>query len=160
MNLAKSKMSVKREKFCLLYAGGELGNGVKAYGKAFGIDISTTKGHRTARANASRLLTNANITARINELLEEIGITDELAKKHLTFLMNQFSDLNVKLAAVREYNRMRERVNKNLPESKSLRYEQFLQLRLSDDRPAIGYKGFSFRSQNPSTCDNIQNDVK
>ena len=66
------KLTYKQELFCQLYIAYNQ-NGTKAYIEAYGVKEST------ARVNASRLLTNANIKKRISELykmkLEEIGVT-------------------------------------------------------------------------------------
>lgn len=58
-------LSVKQEKFCLEYA--KTGNQTQAYIKA-GYNV---KNEETAAANASRLLKNANVKARLAELAEE-----------------------------------------------------------------------------------------
>ena len=58
-------LSVKQEKFCLEYA--KSGNQRQAYIKA-GYNV---KNDETADANASRLLRNANVKARLAELAEE-----------------------------------------------------------------------------------------
>lgn len=66
------KLTYKQELFCQLYIAYHQ-NGTRAYIEAYGVKEST------ARTNASRLLTNANIKERISELykmkLEEIGVT-------------------------------------------------------------------------------------
>lgn len=59
-------LSVKQEKFCLEYA--KSGNQRQAYLKA----EYKVKNDETADANASRLLRNANVKARLAELAEEI----------------------------------------------------------------------------------------
>lgn len=58
-------LSVKQEKFCLEYA--KSGNQTQAYIKA-GYNV---KNDETAAANASRMLKNANVKARLAELAEE-----------------------------------------------------------------------------------------
>lgn len=58
-------LSVKQEKFCLEYA--KSGNARQAY-KSAGYSV---RNDRTADANACRLLTNANVKARLAELAEE-----------------------------------------------------------------------------------------
>lgn len=58
-------LSVKQENFCIAYA--KSGNARQAY-KDAGYSV---RNDRTADANASRLLTNANIKERLAELAEE-----------------------------------------------------------------------------------------
>lgn len=60
------KLTIKQEAFCLEYAAS--GNATDAYKKA-GYRV---KNDDVAKANASRLLTNANVKNRINELMEEM----------------------------------------------------------------------------------------
>lgn len=86
-------LSIKQEKFCLEYA--KSGNAREAYEKAG----YSTKKSRTADANACRLLTNANVKARLAELAEEIknaSIADitEMQQK-LTSIIRQELDEEV-----------------------------------------------------------------
>jgi phage terminase small subunit len=59
-------LTIKQEAFCLEYA--QSGNATEAYKKAYG-----AKSDGTARANASRMLTNANVQARLQEIAEQIA---------------------------------------------------------------------------------------
>lgn len=105
----------KQEEFCTLYATDRefLGNGTQCYLEVYGYkdDESDRKiSYESAKANASRLLTNDNIIKRINSLLEAEGFTDENIDKQHLFLANQFADLKTKLGAIREYNALKKRV--------------------------------------------------
>lgn len=76
-NLTNNQM-----KFCQEYVNNGL-NGTQAYLKAY----KTCKKEETARTNASRLLTNANIQDYINELQEELKEKDIMsAKERLIWL--------------------------------------------------------------------------
>ena len=60
----EEELNIKQEEFCRKYV--EFGgNGTQAYKEAYGCE------EETAKANASRLLTNANVKDYINELLED-----------------------------------------------------------------------------------------
>lgn len=60
----KEELNIKQEEFCRKYV--ELGgNGTQAYKEVYECE------EETAKANASRLLTNANVKAYIDELLED-----------------------------------------------------------------------------------------
>jgi|SRR5690625_658202 len=61
-----SKLTKRQNKFADYYI--ELGNGTEAYLKAY----TNVKKETTARANASRLLANANVRAYIDERMEEL----------------------------------------------------------------------------------------
>lgn len=104
----KTRLNPKQEKFCQLYASDKefFGNGVESYLEAYSLPPNR---YNTALANASRLLTNASVLARINELLDII-LSDEVVDKELAFVVLQKKDLSSKVQAIREYNRVRKRV--------------------------------------------------
>ncbi len=108
---SKQKLTPKQERFCVLYATKEdfFGNGVQAYAQAYKINLNDQSGYATARSNASRLLTNADILKRIDQLQEESGLNNAYVDKQLHFLIAQHADLGIKLRAVQEYNRLRAR---------------------------------------------------
>ena len=60
------KLTPKQQKFADYYI--ELGNATEAYLKAY----PNVKKETTARANGSRLLTNANVSRYIDERMEEL----------------------------------------------------------------------------------------
>lgn len=62
----KNKLSVNQEKFCLKYA--ECGNGREAYKYAY----PKVKSDSVADTNASRMLSNAKVKARLQELAKQI----------------------------------------------------------------------------------------
>lgn len=66
MPLNERKLTPKQQAFADYYI--ELGNATEAYLKAY----PNIKKETTARANASRLLTNANVSAYIEERMEQI----------------------------------------------------------------------------------------
>jgi len=105
-------LNTKQEKFCQLYAtsGEFFGNGSECYAKAYGVK----KTYRVAQVNASRLLSNAIICQRINGILEENGFNDVFVDKQLKFLLTQYSDLSVKLGAIREYNKLKRRITEKV----------------------------------------------
>lgn len=112
----KPKLNPKQELFCKLFASDQefFGNGVQAYAEAYDIDLSKQGGYSTARSNASRLLTNANILERINSLLEHGVLNDQFVDKQIAFLITQNAELSTKLGAIKEYNALKQRVTKKL----------------------------------------------
>ncbi len=101
------------EAFCRLYATGTefFGNGTQSYIEAF----PRKEGQRpmsalAARAMASRLLTNANILARINALLD-LHLNNEIVDKNLGIVVLQNADFKAKVAAIKEYNQLKRRVS-------------------------------------------------
>jgi hypothetical protein len=104
----KGKLTAKEELFCQLYASDRefFGNGVESYLEAFNLPL---KKYNTAKVNASILLTKSNILDRINELMD-IFINDIVVDKELGFVIKQKNDLPSKVAAIREYNKVKRRV--------------------------------------------------
>ena len=106
-------LNQEQEAFCQLYVSWDkefFGNGVQAYIEAYWPDNSVPNWYKTACASASRLLTNDKVIARINELLEEWWLNDQNADKQLLFVMNQHWDLWQKVAAIKEYNKLKQRI--------------------------------------------------
>ena len=58
---------------------------------------------------AHRLLTKVNITNCVREFLD-IFISDEVVDKELGQVILQYGDLSAKVAAIREYNKVKNRV--------------------------------------------------
>lgn len=109
----ESKLNPKQERFCQLYVSKEFfGNGTESYAEAYDIDLS--ENYNTAKSNAHRLLTNAYICDRINELLDNAGLNDEFVDKQLLFMITQSADFSQKMAAIREYNKLKQRITEKV----------------------------------------------
>ena len=112
------KLNPKQELFCQLYATDRefFGNGVESYMEAYGdeVDRSKPNWYKTCVAAASRLLTNVKILNRINELLEEGGLNDAFVDKQLKMLLTQDADFTNKLGALKEYNKLKQRITDHL----------------------------------------------
>ena len=95
----------------MLYASDRefFGNGVQSYIEAY---QPKRKGnwYATVRSEASRLLTNANILKRIDELLE-IELNDSFVDKRLGFWVTQLAHPNASIDAIQEYNKLKQRIN-------------------------------------------------
>lgn len=114
---AKADLTPKQIRFCELYATDRefFGNGVQSYAEAYGCEANAS-----ARVNASKLLTNANILTYINEILETGPINDAFADKQLGFLMTQNADKNVKLGAIKHYSDLKQRVTQKVAHEGSI----------------------------------------
>lgn len=121
-DLAKKKkankemtLNQRQEYFCQLYATEKefFGNGVESYLEAYGatLDKSKPNWYKTACVNASRLLSNAKVCDRINSILEDSGFNDVAVDKQLAFLLTQHTDLKTKLGAIKEFNKLKARVD-------------------------------------------------
>lgn len=101
----------KQRLFCKHFVSKEFfGSGVEAYAEAYGLDLSNQKEYNTAKVNACKLLTNANILLRINEELEDAGLNDNFVDKQLLFAITQNADLSSKVKAISEYNKLKQRI--------------------------------------------------
>jgi hypothetical protein len=101
--MKKDWLTLKQEQFCKYYME-EKWNATQAYINAYSI-----KNKSTARTNASRMLTNANILNKIWELLNESWFNDFMIDIELLSLIKQEDNLNIKLRWIMEYNKLRRR---------------------------------------------------
>lgn len=111
--LEAAGLNPKQLLFCKLYASDKefFGNGVESYAEAYNFDLTARKGnYEIAKSAASRLLTNVNVLAHINELLEEGGLNDAFVDKQLHFVITQNAEFSSKVAAIREYNKLKQRI--------------------------------------------------
>ncbi len=111
--LAEStKLNPKQELFCQLYATHQefFGNGVQSYIEAYDPDTSKPNWYKTACSSASQILRNIKVIDRINEIMVETGMNDAFIDQQLTFLITQHSDFTTKLGAIREYNKLKQRI--------------------------------------------------
>jgi len=112
----KKKLNPNQELFCQLYATDTefFGNGLQSYVKAYKPDMSKPNWNQTARSVASEILTNPHVIARINDLLTEGGLNDQNVDKQLSFLITQHADFNAKMGAIREYNKLKQRITEKI----------------------------------------------
>lgn len=112
---AKDKLNEKQIRFCITYVSKDFfANGTESYADAYGIDLSAPGQYRVACSEASRLLTNVDILEYINELLDLSGLNDQFVDKQLTFVITQNADMGSKVAAIREYNKLKKRIDTKL----------------------------------------------
>lgn len=114
--LEKYGLTHEQEMFCQYFtAPTEFhGNGMQSYAAAYNKDLSNQKEYNTAKACAWALLQNPKIMRRINALIDNAGFNDMNADKQLLFMMNQFSDFGNKLGAIKEYNKLKNRITDRL----------------------------------------------
>lgn len=95
----------KQKKFCEMYLSDEFrGNATKAYQAVFRVS------YETAKTNGSRLLTNAHISEEIRKILDEQKLNPERIDAEWYFLITQNENLSVKMQAIREFNRVKQRI--------------------------------------------------
>ena len=115
----EDELNTRQEKFCQLYTTETefYGNGVQSYLEVYDIDKTKPNWYKTACAAASRELSKVKVCKRIIELLEENGLNDQNVDKHLLYLITQFADNSAKLGAIREYNKLKQRITEKLEHS-------------------------------------------
>lgn len=103
-------LTPRQMKFIELYTGDMLGNWVQCYLEVYDIDTTKKWWYKTACVCSSQLLSNPKVYNKINTMLEESGLNDNFIDKQLLFLVSQQSDLTQKLGAIREYNKIKQRI--------------------------------------------------
>lgn len=112
----KTKLKPEWELFCQYFASHyeTFGNATRSYAKAYNIDITDSSKYATCRTNGYRLLTNADILDRINELLAELVLNDTVVDMQLGFLITQMGDYGAKIQAIKEYNKLKQRITEKI----------------------------------------------
>ena len=70
--------------------------------------------YNVAKSSASRLLTNANVRTRVVQLWNNL-MKDEIVDAEHAKIIFQDGELNAKMAAIKEYNRLRKRATDTPP---------------------------------------------
>lgn len=98
--------------FCQYYVGSfeTFGNAAQSYAKAYGKDMSDKKQNNICRVEGFKLLTKPNIIDRVNELLNNLIMNDTSVDTELGFLIMQRLDFSAKIQAIREYNKLKQRI--------------------------------------------------
>jgi len=117
----------RRELFCRHYAQGEgtFGNATLSYAAAYEYDLIFVKKtdrwgtlydspvdlnvYQTCGSNGSRLLKDDKVQARITVLLNEL-LKDEIVDAELAKVVKQDGELQPKVQAIKEYNKLRGRI--------------------------------------------------
>jgi hypothetical protein len=123
----KPKLNPQQEAFCRYYAQGEgtFGNATLSYSAAYEIELGDLTWHdkdgnlrvhkdfvgdyHVCSVNGARLLRNADVQERINVLLNEL-LQDKIVDAELAKVIKQDGDLTPKVAAIKEYNKLRGRI--------------------------------------------------
>ena len=106
-NEAETSLTPKQERFCQLFATHRdyFGNGTQSYCEAYNVEND-----QNSRQSASQLLTKPHILKRINELMDYHGLNDVSVDRELAWVIAQKADFGAKVAAIREYNKLRQRI--------------------------------------------------
>ncbi len=126
----------QHEMFCILFASDKefFGNGVESYAEAYDIDVEEKGQYKVAASGASRLLTNAGILTRIDELLDLI-MNDQVVDKQLAYWIQQKANPQASVGAIKEYNALKQRVIKRIEGKIELDIPESLVRFAGDDNP-------------------------
>ncbi|HDY68423.1 hypothetical protein LCGC14_3050130 [marine sediment metagenome] len=114
MNSTKQlRLSLNEKLFVKYYLFGSkefrLGNGTKAYAKAYNRDIKDKKVYNICSVNALTCLRNSKIKEYIATVLEESGFNDHIVDAKLLDILKN-GDNKESLGAIKEYNNLRARI--------------------------------------------------
>lgn len=113
-DLENDVLTAEQKKFCEIYVTSDFFcNWVESYLEAYWLDRMKKWTYETAKTNAYKLLTQEKILKYIDKLLDLWGLNDEYVDKQLHKLISQDAEKAVKLWAIREYNLLRARLEKN-----------------------------------------------
>lgn len=157
------KLTLRQDIFCQLYVKNKelFGNGTMCYAQAYNFrleELSTEavyeeeydddkdqirtkkidnspydKARLTCQVNSSRMLSNAIINQRINDLLITL-MDNDAVDAELAWIMNQRQELAPKVQAIREFNKLKKRVTeKRELEIKGLNLKSLYELANDDE---------------------------
>lgn len=107
----KTGISLKADLFCRLYVSKEFfGNGLESYAEAYDKDLKNPSHYNAAKSEASQLLDDPRVLEYINSMIDEAGLNEAFVDKQLLKLITQDSDKGSKVAAIKEFNRMKGRI--------------------------------------------------
>ena len=113
--LGEYNLTPKEKAFCDLYLSPDyMGNGVLAYAEAYEIDTEDVKQYNVAKTRAYKMLTKVDILSYMQTKLDSTGYNDAFIDKELLFVMTQRADFGSKVAAIKEYNKLKGRVEDKL----------------------------------------------
>lgn len=111
----KDNLSLQQELFCNYYVSKEFfGNWVNSYAEAYNINLTKKWAYESCKSEASRLLTNDNVLKRINTWLDNEWLNDQFVDKQLLFLLTQHKDFTAKIWAIKEYNKLKQRITEKI----------------------------------------------
>lgn len=109
--LKEYDINLKQKAFCDNFVSEDFyGNGVQSYIDAYNPDQSKPNWYATAKVQAHNLLTKINLLNYINSMIDASGLNDAHVDKQLVKLITQDADYTNKVAAIKEYNKLKQRI--------------------------------------------------
>jgi len=112
----QAKLTLKQIKFCEEYItpGEFFGNGFHSYVISYNVNLNEPGANTRARTGASTLLTKHHILDYVSFLMEDVGFNDANMDKELFFVSKQNADLTAKVNAIKEYNKLKGRIEEKV----------------------------------------------
>lgn len=108
-------LNINQIHFVIYYMSNDsMGSGVDAYCKAYGLNRNSKNDYTNAMSQATNFLKDMKILNFFNYMLDSLYLNDHFVDKQLGFLITQNSDMNAKVQGIREYNKLRNRIENNL----------------------------------------------
>lgn len=118
------KLLPRQIDFCKYYTTEEFyGNGIRAYGKAYGLNPDNKNERAACSVGANNNLKHGAILMLINILLDSEGFNDSFVDKQLLKVITQDADLKAKMLAIKTYNEITGRVKKQIEVSHIKAYD-------------------------------------
>jgi len=118
------KLTNKQIDFCRYYTTEEyFGNGVRAFGKAYGFNPDNKNERARCSVGASTNLKHAAILMLIDILLDSEGFNDQFMDKQLLLVATQNADLKAKMLAIKTYAEITGRVKKQVEVNHTKTYD-------------------------------------
>lgn len=87
------------------------GHGVDAYCAAYGLNKNVQANYHTANANSNKLLKDMRVMNYLNAIMESLYLNDAYVDQQLSYVLTQNADLSAKMSAVKEYNKLKNRID-------------------------------------------------
>ncbi len=118
------KLLPRQIDFCRYYTTEEFyGNGIRAYGKAYGLNPDDKNQRAACSVGANNHLKHAAILMMVNILLDSEGFNDGFIDKQLLSVATQNADLKAKMLAIKTYYEVTGRIKKQVEVNHTRTYD-------------------------------------
>jgi len=111
----EKKMSPQEIAFGMLFCHGQfMGNGVRCYEQAYNHPIKNKIDYAACMSRGNYLLKRPQMVLYLSELMSTYVLNEVAVDQQLKFLIMQGADLKAKLGAIREFNKLNNRIQDRL----------------------------------------------
>lgn len=151
-----NKLTLQEEMFCRYYSSDTefFGDGFQSCAAAFNYDIMDKSEALSCKYKAAGLLRSQRILKRINEFLRYVTLNDAHVDKQLGFLITQNADFGNKLGAIKEYNKLQQRITERIKIEEAPR--QITKINIVSLRDLLGNDPEIFNTQGEGGTDDSE----